>query len=167
MMNLTYSHILKVIQGASDMGVRLSENELQKSLDFCVNLFSPTVPDDHMRVARNRKVNKELLDIAAPIVDPSAFESALRVEKRPERNTTPPLLKKRDANTIKPDASGSDSDSEAERVVETKMVLDKINARRVVHSEYSINNLEAEYLEGFAVILEQGNLGLRKKDSSC
>lgn len=148
------------------MGIRLSENELQKSLDFCVNLFSPTVPDDHMRVARNRKVNKELLDIAAPIVDPSAFESALRVEKRPERNATSSLFKKRDANS-KPDASGSDSDSEVERVVETKMVLDKINARRVVHSEYSINNLEAEYLEGFAVILEQGKLGLGKKDTSC
>ncbi|KAF5325854.1 hypothetical protein D9611_000019 [Ephemerocybe angulata] len=148
-----------VIQGASDMGARLSENELQKSLDFCVNLFSPTFPDDHERVIRSGKVNKELMDVAAPIVNPSTFESALT----PELNPCPGPLnrKKRDS------AEESDGDSDVERVVETKMVLDKINARRVVHSEYSINNLEVEYLEGFAVVLERGKLGLRKRDSSC
>lgn len=145
------------------MGARLSENELQKSLDFCVNLFSPTVPEDHERVVRSGKVNKELLDVAAPIVNPSVFQSALKIENRSccsGRNATPPS-KKRDAVNFNADASGSDS--ETERIEETKMVLEKINARRVVHSEYSINNLEVEYLEGFAVVLEHGQLGLRRK----
>jgi len=54
------------------------------------------------------------------------------------------------------------SDSDAQKLAETKMVVNKINARRVVHSEYAINNLESEGLNGFVVRLETGKLGLTK-----
>jgi len=133
------------------MGVRLSENELQKSLDFCVNLFNPTLPGDHDRVARSGLVAKALLDVASPLVSPTVFESALRVERLPA------------TKFHSDDSDGESADSEADQVAETKLVLDKINARRVVHSEYSINNLEVEYLDGFAVVLKRGKLGLRRQ----
>jgi len=42
------------------------------------------------------------------------------------------------------------------------MVLNKINARRIVHPEYAIHNLQLEPLEGYAVKLERGKLGLAK-----
>lgn len=138
-----------VIQGASDMGARLSETELQKSLDFCVNLFNPTSPEQHERLSRNRDVAKELLDVAAPIVDPSIFEDTFRVDR--VRATS-------DDNDSSEDESAVSSESE--QVTETKMILNKINARRVVHPEYSINNLELEPLEGYVVKLEKGKLGL-------
>jgi hypothetical protein len=35
-----------VIQGASDMGKRLSEEEIQRSMDFCVGLFPVSGDDD-------------------------------------------------------------------------------------------------------------------------
>lgn len=172
------------------MGARLSEHELQKSLDFCVNLFSPTSPEQHDRVAQSG-VQKELLDVNAPVVDPKVLEDVLNLQaaggngngnenghtessangeglatildneiehltiddsKTPQR-LPPPV--RTDARRMKR------SDSDAEKF----MVVNKINARRVVHSEYAINNLETENLNGFVVRLQQGNLGLMKTKS--
>ena len=133
-----------VIQGASDMGARLSETELQKSLDFCVNLFNPTSPDQHERLSKRGDITKELLDVASPVVDPSSFEDILHVECYDQSG----------------DSGGNSSDTE--KTAETRMVLNKINARRVVHPEYAINNLEQEPLDGYVVKLDRGKLGLVK-----
>ena len=44
------------------------------------------------------------------------------------------------------------------------MVLDKVNARRVIHAEHgdALCNLEAEDLGGLVLRLERGALGLRR-----
>ena len=188
-----------VIQGASDMGARLSEMELQKSLDFCVNLFSPTCPEQHERVA-NSGLCTEWLDVNAPVIDPKMLEGALMGQMGSEeakkvdghvdgRLKVVKCSEKRKNGavglaTISDDTEGEPSgdnkpaklppavqrcdrrmkrsDSDAQKLAETKMVVNKINARRVVHSEYAINNLESEGLNGFVVRLEKGNLGLMK-----
>ena len=67
----------------------------------------------------------------------------------------PPIVKRVDRRQKR-------SDSDAEKLAETKMVLKKINARRVVHSEFTMNNLESEDLNGFVVRLKKGSLGLTK-----
>lgn len=127
------------------MGARLSETELQKSLDFCVNLFNPTSPDQHERLSKRGDITKELLDVASPVVDPTSFENILHVECYDQSG----------------DSNGNSSDTE-KTAAETRMVLNKINARRVVHPEYAINNLEQEPLDGYVVKLERGKLGLVK-----
>ena len=48
-----------------------------------------------------------------------------------------------------------------EFIDETKMVLERVNARRVVVTEFEMNNFETEPLDGFVVRLEGGKLGLR------
>jgi hypothetical protein len=71
-----------VIQGASDMGIRLSEVELQRALDFCVKLFDPITPEQNERLATrgdetafgNSRLG-ELLDLRAPIMDPGVWET--------------------------------------------------------------------------------------------
>ncbi|KAJ7688498.1 hypothetical protein B0H14DRAFT_3669588 [Mycena olivaceomarginata] len=133
-----FSFLRPVIQGASDMGKLLSQTELQKSLDFCVNLFNPTTPEQHDRVAGKPEISQALLDVAAPLVDPTVLEKpsiTLRLSKR---------------------------DCSASEVAETRMVLHKINARRVVHAEYAVNNLESEPIAGHVVRLEKGCLGLTR-----
>ncbi|KAF7315201.1 hypothetical protein MIND_00034500 [Mycena indigotica] len=143
-----FAYLRPVIQGASDMGKRLSENELQKSLDFCVKLFGSTTPEDHARVAAQPHVTQELLDVTGPYVDPLVIENALH-DHNPVKSTPPPVrraLTKRDRS--------------ASEVAETKLVLDKINARRVIHSEYAINNFESEPIAGYVARLEKGRLGL-------
>ncbi|KAK0486022.1 FAD binding domain-containing protein [Armillaria novae-zelandiae] len=72
-----FAFLRPVIQGASDMGTRLSETELQKSLDFCVNLFNPTTPEQHEKLHRNGKISKELLDVTSPVMHPTLLEKAL------------------------------------------------------------------------------------------
>jgi predicted glycosyltransferase len=70
-----------VIQGASDVGVRLSEVELQRALNFCMKIFDPTTFKQYARLAT--KGNKtmlgtsqisELLDLKAFVVDPNIWE---------------------------------------------------------------------------------------------
>lgn len=121
------------------MGARLSESELQKSLDFCVNLFNPTTPEQHERLTNDTSIAQELLDVAGPVIDPSVFEDTLCVGQVPDLNN-----------------------SDTEKALETKMVLNKINARRVVHPEHAINNLELEPLDGYVVRLTREKLGLVK-----
>ncbi|KAF8895697.1 hypothetical protein CPB84DRAFT_1258377 [Gymnopilus junonius] len=140
-----FSFLRPLIQGASDMGARLSETELQKSLDFCVNLFNPTSPEQHERLLRRVDITKELLDVSGPVVDPYTLGG------------TPCNGHKccDQSNKV------SMNPSECEEELETKMILNKINARRVVHAEYAINNLELEPLAGYVVKLEKGDLGLK------
>ncbi|KAF8973166.1 hypothetical protein BDZ97DRAFT_1900957 [Flammula alnicola] len=141
-----FSFLRPVIQGASDMGARLSETELQKSLDFCVNLFNPTTPEQHERISRRNDVARQLLDIAAPVVDPSVLEDTLNVGHAFYGDS----------------AEDPANSSDCEKAIETRMVLNKINARRVVHPEYAINNLELEPLDGYVVKLARGRLGLTR-----
>jgi hypothetical protein len=123
------------------MGARLSESELQKSLDFCVKLFDPTTPEDHERASFMNGLSHDLLDVNTPIIDPDVLENRLGVEY------------------FNP-SFDEDSGSDTEKAIETKMVLHKINARRVIHSEYAINNMEVENLAGYVVRLEKGKLDL-------
>jgi flavine halogenase len=144
-----------VIQGASDMGARLSEIELQKSLDFCMNLFNPTSPEQHERLFRLGGVTgKDFLDVTMPVMDPTVLESAL-----PVMITNLDIINHSQSDDLDSDTKIS---SDSETASETRLVLNKINARRVVHAEYAINNLESEHLGGFVVRLEKGRLGLAK-----
>ncbi|PBK91714.1 FAD binding domain-containing protein [Armillaria gallica] len=133
-----FAFLRPVIQGASDVGTRLSETELQKSLDFCVNLFNPTTPEQHEKLHRNGKISKELLDVTSPVMHPNLLEKALL-------QVIPATEKENEVD-----------------LQTSKLVLDKINARRVVHAEYGIHNLESETLDGYVVRLEKGSLGLEK-----
>ena len=51
---------------------------------------------------------------------------------------------------------------------EARMVLGKVNARRVIHAEHGngLNSLEEEELGGFVLRLRRGELGLRRLASS-
>ncbi|KAG6831758.1 hypothetical protein H0H92_007910 [Tricholoma furcatifolium] len=150
-----FSLLRPVIQGASDMGKRLSETELQKTLDFCVNLFNPTSPEQHERLSRSFGRDSELLDISAPVIDPTVLENALRVDMG---DSCPSVKNNRDLD--------DDQTSDSERTLETKMILEKINARRVVHSEFVGNIMEIEPFDGYVMRLERGLLGLTKVKSS-
>ncbi|KAG6866218.1 hypothetical protein C0991_007243 [Blastosporella zonata] len=145
-----FSFLRPVIQGASDMGKRLSETELQKSLDFCVNLFNPTSPEQQESLRKSFVLGKELLDVSGPLVNPTLFENPLRFSVR------------KPCSSSESDSEGEQTSSDSERATETKMILDKINARRVVHAEFAANNMEAEALCGYVMRLERGALGLSK-----
>lgn len=140
-----------VIQGASDMGTQLFETELQKSIDFCVDIFNPTTTEQHERLSRSPGIESELLDVNSPIVDPKFLDIALHVARRNANLKTSP----------NGDSDEGKSPSDAERAMEDKRFLNKVNARKVVHAEYAGNsNMESEPLEGFVMRLERGQLGL-------
>ncbi|KAF9075632.1 hypothetical protein BDP27DRAFT_1380744 [Rhodocollybia butyracea] len=133
-----FAFLRPVIQGNAEMGERLYERELQASLDFCLKLFSATSPESHDQLIANPKIGKELLDLTGPVVAPEALRRALYVASESE---------------------GVDKDCPEEDT--TRMVLEKINSRRVLHQEYSVNGFEAEAFNGLSIRLERGNLGLK------
>jgi hypothetical protein len=120
------------------MGTRLSEAELQGALDFCSKLFSPTSPEQRACALRYGLPTK-VLDVSAPLLDPKDIDAALsRVE-------------------------GISSDGNLNH--DARLVMEHANARRVLHREYAVNNLEAEEIGGHVVRLERGSLGLMKVTS--
>ncbi|KAG2064894.1 FAD/NAD(P)-binding domain-containing protein [Suillus decipiens] len=134
-----FAAIRPVIQGASEMGSRLSAEELQNALEFCGKCFNPTTPDS-VTAASKEVLPKEVFDASAPLMDPQAIQSII---SKTFNHTSP----KSDE-----ELSGAEE--------ELKLALDQINGRRVIHQEHNVNNLETEELNGFVVRLQQGNLGL-------
>ncbi|KAJ7037840.1 hypothetical protein C8F04DRAFT_1252799 [Mycena alexandri] len=91
----------------------------------------------HDRIAGQAEISQSLLDVTAPLVDLIVLEHALHVEHKPtSAASTPPPTRIRLNNR----------DRSACKVAETRMVLNKINARRVIHAEYhdARNNFESE-----------------------
>lgn len=149
-----------VIQGGAEMGARLSEDELQRALDFCVHLFSPTTPEQHDSVRKKLQAlglttdyddstatrhgnpkGSDAMDVRAPVISPAKLDQLARRYASPSTTA----------------AAKADN-------LEVKMVLEKVNARRVIHAEHGngLNSLEEEAVEGFVVRLQAGQLGLVK-----
>ncbi|KAG2353367.1 hypothetical protein BDR07DRAFT_1556706 [Suillus spraguei] len=134
-----FAAIRPVIQGALEMGSRLSAEELQNALEFCGKCFNPTSPNS-LSAASKEVLPKEVFDASAPLVDPQAIQSIIT---KTFNHTSP----KSDE-----ELSGAEE--------ELKLALDQINGRRVMHPEHNVNNMETEEVNGFVVRLQQGNLGL-------
>ncbi|KAF8888754.1 hypothetical protein BD779DRAFT_1470042 [Infundibulicybe gibba] len=63
---------LPVIQGDADIGKRMSEDELQKTITFCGGVFLPVDPELRAHVAS--RLDSKLLDPNGPIVTPEEIE---------------------------------------------------------------------------------------------
>jgi hypothetical protein len=132
-----------VLQGASDMGQRLSETELQKSLDFCANVFTPVTPEQEQRDAERARISKELLE-KTETVTPSLLEDAMKVQN----------------GTVQQDGEMA-APAEAVAADQTEGIP-KSDARHVMRDEFTMNSFESETLNGYAVRLAKGKLGLAK-----
>lgn len=119
------------------MGARLSERELQNALDFCSKFFHPTCPEQRAR-ALLCGLPDNLFDVSVAPVDP----------------------KKIDVTLGRAGTSFGSSDDQSTDIHAARMVTEQVNARRVVHREYLVNNLEAEEIDGYVVKLQRGSLGL-------
>ncbi|KAG9311921.1 hypothetical protein JVU11DRAFT_8182 [Chiua virens] len=141
-----FACIRPVIQGASDMGTRLSERELQNALDFCSKFFEPTDPEQRARALRSG-LPGHLFDVSLAPVDPKELDVVLVGPCNEDQKAS--------------DGEGKDRLSLAETEVRSvRMVMEQANARRVVHREYLVNNLETEEIDGYVVRLREGSLGL-------
>ncbi|KAH9940367.1 FAD/NAD(P)-binding domain-containing protein [Epithele typhae] len=198
-----FACIRPIIQGNADIGVRLSEDEVQAALDFCVHLFDPTTPEQHedvlqqLRAAcqqtptppaspqpsptQTRKSRpapdadadvSRLFDVRAPVLDPAQLDRVLRLQLATIPSLFPtPVVAGLATPPASPTAAPFNPMSIPEQPppppvseADIRMVLDKINARRVIHAEHAdaLHNLEAEELAGFVMRLERGQLGLRR-----
>ena len=172
------------------MGARLSEDELQHALDFCVHLFDPTTPEQHAHVraaleglavspqapAAHQQDERgpareghghgapvdgtKLLDVRAPVVDPGELAKVFQ--------SVAPVAGDGTAGSQSGKGCGVAGVLKGVEDAEMRMVLEKVNARRVIHAEHGngLNSLEEEAVDGFVVKLERGSLGLRRAGKS-
>ncbi|KAJ7738145.1 putative halogenase [Mycena metata] len=61
-----FSFLRPIIQGSADVDPKLTERELQDTMDFCKNVFAPTSPQMHAEVAK--RVGHELISPDAPLM---------------------------------------------------------------------------------------------------
>lgn len=172
---LTRTTVVVVIQGGSDVGHRLYENELQRALDFCGKLFAPTTPDEHQAAERflaerfegpvtngldPKAVNPRFLDVHAPIIDPRIIENVARGWPETALAT----------GSVTPDFQSNAKDPTTDLGLDIRRILEKVNARRVIHSEHGngVSNFEDEPLGqsgasgGWVARLEKRKLGLTR-----
>ncbi|KAG1896578.1 putative halogenase [Suillus fuscotomentosus] len=67
--------IRPVIQGTADVGKALTEDELQKTMDFCSHLFAPTDPEMHSAV--KARLDPSLTSPDAPVMTESDIDRVL------------------------------------------------------------------------------------------
>jgi flavine halogenase len=125
------------------MGKRLSETELQKSLDFCANVFTPVTPEQEQRDAERARVSKELLE-KTETATPSLLEDAMKVQNG---------VVQQDGEMAAPAEAVAADQTEG---------IPKSDARHVIKDEFTMNSFESETLNGYAVRLAKGKLGLAK-----
>ncbi|KAH9000779.1 FAD/NAD(P)-binding domain-containing protein [Lactarius hatsudake] len=152
-----FSFLRPVIQGNADLGPRLSEIEVQNALDFCAGLFTP-INADAVKALRK---HFESIDPGARLSPSSVPEKTLVEEtiteaKQDAQRVSHPGRKR----TLLPPLEIGSASEETE--AEMRRVLEKINARRVIHREHSgLHSLEEEALgAGYRVRLQRGRLGL-------
>lgn len=64
-----------VIQGTADAGKKLTEDELQKTMDFVKGVFAPTDPE--MYEAVGARLDEKLLAADAPVMTPEQISQIL------------------------------------------------------------------------------------------
>ncbi|KAJ6536372.1 putative halogenase [Mycena capillaripes] len=120
-----FDFLRPIIQGAADADQSVTEQTLQRTMDFCEHALGPTTPEMHVAVAA--RVDASLLARDGPIMGTQAVAAL----------------------------AGADE--------EAKHVLWRVNARKAVEGIYDWEeNFQGEDLGGFTVMLERGQLGLRR-----
>lgn len=64
----THYEIPKVMRGEADVSTGLTEQELQKAIEFCAAVFAPTSPEMHREVAQ--RLDTSLTDAKGPVLLP-------------------------------------------------------------------------------------------------
>lgn len=137
-----------MIQGTADVGKKLTEDELQKTMDFCIGWLSLSFPGVF-------DIDVSTLDIFAP-TDPDMHEAVgARIQPELMLPNQPILTDEEISRAVDPD----DEDA--------KLVLHRVNARKPVNEMYKgMSNLRVEGVNGFVAHLERGRLGLIRENLS-
>ncbi|KAL4066069.1 hypothetical protein J3A83DRAFT_350187 [Scleroderma citrinum] len=134
-----FSVLRPVLQGSTDMGLRLTEGEIQEALDLCNKIVTVEQPAGTQR----QGLPSDPLDMAAPPAHPEMVETALNnANSQSDKTQT--------------------SDAECNDTEDGKIIWEVVNPHQVVLFEKGTNTLEVENIDGYAVRLERGYLGLQK-----
>ncbi|KAL0568624.1 hypothetical protein V5O48_013360 [Marasmius crinis-equi] len=96
---------------------------------------------------------KDCLDFCSKVFNATSPEDHDRLRKN--KGVRPEILDLTSPVVANMTVIGTDPE-----LIKTKDMLEKINSRRVLQSEYTTSSFESEVLEGYRVRLEKGSLGL-------
>ncbi|KAJ7487007.1 putative halogenase [Mycena latifolia] len=119
-----FEFIRPVIQGSADTDPAVTEEMVQRAMDFCEHALGRNDPEMHERVAN--RVDPALMAHDGPILGPKEVA----------------------------EIAGDDDEADA--------VLRRVNARKAVEAIHWQPNFRGESFDGFSIVFERGNLGLRR-----
>ena len=136
---LTFSVI--VIQGTADSGGKLSQDELSKTVDFCLNAFEAHGHDKHQEVIKKMEQQKFINGAAVATHDDAQNEK--RIQEK---------------STVDPEGLSEDE----------LRILKTIRARQMLRTEdtMSIDNFSSDNINGYKPLLKTGHLTLVKTDAA-
>ncbi|OJA12803.1 hypothetical protein AZE42_05835 [Rhizopogon vesiculosus] len=132
-------HPNAIIQGTADVGKKLTEDELQRTMNFCRHLFAPADPEMHSAVKARQ---------AFFICLSESFHAILNLIRLDPVLTSPsgPVMIESDIDHL----FGEDDE-------ETKIVLSEIKALKPFHTMYNLtDDFGVEEFFGFSAVLERG-----------
>ena len=135
------SPLYTVIQGTADTGAKLSQEELSKTINFCLSAFDAHDKDKHQEVIKKMEQQKFIAGAAVATHDDIANEK--RIQEKSEM-----------------DPEGLSED-------ELK-ILKTIRARQMLRTEdtMSIDNFSNDNINGYSPVLKRGELTLVKMDKA-
>lgn len=127
-----------VIQGSADVSGKLSQEEVSKTVDFCLNAFEHHSPEQQAAVMKKMETAMLVENVAAP-ANLATTKTDAEIEKK-----------------AKVDPEGLSAD-------ELK-ILNTIRARQMLRREdtLSIDNFSNDAIHGFVPVVKRGSLGLMK-----
>ncbi|KAL5505034.1 hypothetical protein ACEPAH_7697 [Sanghuangporus vaninii] len=150
-----FAHFRPIIQGTADVGNdRLSQDELNRTLDFCAHAFEPTLPEDRQSVLDKVSNIKNISSSPADRLDSS---STANISGADGHTLTP-------TSTTKDTPALKDSFDTALTASEHR-ILAHIRARRMMRTEDTMNiaSFSTDVIDGLGARLERGRLGLVRR----
>ena len=127
-----------VIQGTADVQGKITQEEISKTVDFCLNAFQHHAPEKHEAVVKKMETAMLANNVEAP-----ATMSTTKTDAQIEEKAVV------DPEGLSPDEM---------------RILNTIRARQMLRREdtLSIDSFSNNAINGFMPIVKQGSLGLQK-----
>lgn len=133
-----FAHFRPIIQGTADVSGKLSQEEVSRTVDFCLNAFEHHAPEKQAAVLKKMETAMLVENVAAP-ADLAKTKTDEQIEKKA---------------MVDPEGLSEDE----------MRILNTIRARQMLRREDTLNiaNFTNDAINGYVPVVQRGTLGLVK-----
>ncbi|KAL5521035.1 hypothetical protein ACEPAG_8957 [Sanghuangporus baumii] len=170
-----FAHFRPIIQGTADVNnSRLSQDELNKTLDFCAHAFEPTLPEDRQSVlnkVNNINLSLSLSSTSGPLPNSNSNSNTNTNSSASEKVSGPnghTLISTPTSTSTSENTPASKDRLDTSLTDEEHRILAHIRARRMMRTEDTMNiaSFSTDVIDGLGARLERGRLWLVRRSNT-